>query len=250
VGDEVLVERRERVLVITLNRPEAMNSINGGLAEALLAALEELDDDRALSIGVLTGAGRGFCAGMDLKEYATAGVPGALMPLVKRGAAKPLIAAVEGFALAGGLELALMCDLIVAADGAKLGIPEAKVGLVAAAGGLMRLARQLPYGVAMSMALSGEPISSERARDYGLVTELAPPGEALTTALALAEKLAANAPLSLAASKQVLRGALGLTEDEFWRMQASATGPVFRSTDAQEGPRAFAQKRPPRWQGQ
>jgi enoyl-CoA hydratase len=160
-----------------------------------------------------------------------------------------MIAAVEGFALAGGLELALMCDLIVAAEGARLGIPESKVGLVAAAGGLMRLLRQLPYGVAMRMALSGDPITAEQAHGYGMVTEVAPRGTALAVALELASRLAANAPLSLAASKQILGGAMGLTEDEFWGMQATLTGEVFASADAQEGPRAFAEKRPPRWRG-
>jgi enoyl-CoA hydratase len=249
VSDEVLVERHERIMIITLNRPEAMNAINTGLAAGLLAAVQELDEDDSLSLGVLTGNGRGFCSGMDLKEYAKVGVPRGLMPFVKRGNAKPMIAAVEGFALAGGLELALTCDLIVAAEGAKLGIPESKVGLIAAAGGLMRLLRQLPYGVAMQMALSGDPITAEQAHGYGMVTEVSPPGQALRTARELAERLARNAPLSLAASKQVLRNSMGLTESEFWEMQASAIKPVFESDDAREGPRAFAEKRQPQWRG-
>ncbi len=249
MSDEVMVECRGRVMVITLNRPESLNAINTALATSLLSAVERLDEDDSLSIGVLAGNGRGFCAGMDLKEYLRAGLPGGLIPFVKRGSNKPMIAAVEGFALAGGLELALTCDLIVAARGAKLGIPESKVGLVAAAGGLMRVLRHLPYGVAMRLALSGEPITAEQAHNYGMVTAVAEPGSALKLALELAESLARNAPLSLAASKQVLRRATGLTEDEFWDMQASAIKPVFDSSDAKEGARAFAEKRPPRWTG-
>ena len=249
MSNEVLVERHGRIMTITLNRPEAMNAIDAGLAAGLLAAVDELDGDERLSLGVLTGNGRGFCSGMDLKEYTKVGVPGDLAQFVRRGSAKPMIAAVEGFALAGGLELALTCDLIVAAQEAKLGIPESKVGLVAAAGGLMRLLRQLPYGVAMHMALSGDPITAEQAHAYGLVIEVCARGQALKTALSLAERLAGNAPLSLAASKQVLRNAMGLTESEFWEMQSRAVAPVFESEDAQEGPRAFAEKRSPQWRG-
>jgi enoyl-CoA hydratase len=198
---------------------------------------------------VLTGAGRGFCAGMDLKAFAAVGPPKGFDQFIRNGARKPLIAAVEGFALAGGLEVALTCDLVVAAKGIKLGIPEAGVGLFAAGGALLRLPRRLPYGVAMEMALTADPITAEQAFTYGLVTRLAEKGEAATVALELAERIARNAPLSVAASKQVLRDTQGRTEEEFWDMQAPLVRAVFSSADAKEGPRAFAEKRPPSWSG-
>src|SRR5829696_3076379 len=164
----VLTETRGRVLLITLNRPEAMNAINTDLAQGLLRAVERLDTDDGLTAGVLTGAGRGFCAGMDLKAFAAGGPPKGFDGFIRHGARKPLIAAVEGFALAGGLEVALTCDLLVAAKGIKLGIPEAGVGLFAAGGALARLPRVLPFAVAMELALTGDPITAERAHEYGL----------------------------------------------------------------------------------
>ncbi|HWF75440.1 MAG TPA: crotonase/enoyl-CoA hydratase family protein, partial [Solirubrobacteraceae bacterium] len=189
----VLIERRGRVLVATLNRPEQRNAVNLAVAEGIAAALDELDDDAELSVGVLTGAGKGFCAGMDLKAFVAGERPyidgRGFAGIVQRPSAKPLIAAIEGFAVAGGLEIALACDLMVAARGAKLGIPEVKRSLVAAGGGLLRLPRALPRAVAMELALTGDPISAERGYELGLVNRLADPGGALEQALALAEAI-------------------------------------------------------------
>jgi enoyl-CoA hydratase/carnithine racemase len=249
MSDAVLTETRGRVLLITLNRPDAMNAINTDLAQGLLAAVAQLDGDDGLTAGVLTGAGRGFCAGMDLKAFLTDGMPKGFNEFLTAGARKPLIAAIEGFALAGGLEVALTCDLLVAAKGVKLGIPEAGVGLFAAGGALLRLPRRVPYGVAMEMALTADPMSAEQAHEYALVTRLAEPGSAVDVALELAERVAKNAPLSVAASKQILRETQGRTEAEFWEFQAPLLRDVFTSEDAKEGPRAFAEKRAPNWTG-
>ena len=247
--DAVLTEQRDRVLVITLNRPEAMNAINAALADGLLAAVRRLDDDPDLTAGVLTGNGKGFCSGMDLKAFARGESIGAATRFFRDGAQKPLVAAIEGFALAGGLELALSCDLLVAARGVKLGIPEVKVGLFAAGGGVMKLPSRVGYGKAMEMAVTGDPITAEEAHTYGLVTALAEPGEALAGAIELAERIAANAPLGVAASKRMIRATQGATDDELWALQGELAGPVFTSNDAKEGPAAFAEKRPPNWSG-
>ena len=249
MADEVLTERRGRVLLITLNRPDARNAINRELADALIGAVEELDDDEGLTAAVVTGAGRGFCSGMDLKAFAAGGPPKRLPRFLQDGAAKPMIAAVEGFAMAGGLELALVCDLLVAAKGAKLGIPEAGVGLFAAGGGLLRLPQRVPYGVAMEMALTADPITAEQGFEYGLVTRLAEPGQAVDVALGLAERIARNAPLAVATSKRLIRATQGCTEEEFWALQKPQIPGVFGSEDAKEGPRAFAEKRAPVWSG-
>ena len=245
----VLTERRGRVLVITLNRPEAMNAINGALAEGLLAAVQDLDSDAGLTAGVLTGAGKGFCSGMDLKAFSRGEDIGAMLEFVQNGTAKALVGAIEGFALAGGLELALSCDLLVAARGAKLGIPEVGVGLFAAGAGLFRLPGRVGYGTAMEMAITGDPITAEEAADHGLVSRLTEPGDALGEALALAERIARNAPLAVAASKQLIRATQGATEEELWKIQRPHTVTVWKSDDAKEGPRAFAEKRPPEWTG-
>jgi enoyl-CoA hydratase len=249
MADEVLTERRDRVLLITLNRPKAKNSVNSALAAALVAAIEELDGDDGLSAGVLTGADGGFSAGMDLKAFATEGPPKGFDEFLRKGAKKPLIAAIEGFALAGGLEIALSCDLLVAAKGVRLGIPEVGVGLFAAGGALMRLPRLVPYGVAMEMALTGDPISVEKAAEYGMVARVAEPGKAVDEAIALATRISKNAPLSVAASKQMVADSFGRTEEEFWKHQAPLIRDIFASKDAQEGPRAFAEKRAPKWAG-
>lgn len=249
MNDTVLTEARGRVLLITLNRPEAMNAINGDLVFGLLDAIARLDTDDGLAVGVLTGAGRGFSAGMDLKAFAAEGPPRGLGRFVQVGARKPLLCAIEGFALAGGLELALTCDLLVAARGAKLGIPEVGVGLFAAGGGLLRLTRHLPYGIAMQLALTAESINAEDAHRYGLVARLTEPGEALDGALELAERIARNAPLAVAASKQLIRQAVGSAESEFWALQRDLFDVVFGANDAKEGARAFAEKRRPSWTG-
>ncbi len=253
MADEVLVEKRDKVMVITLNRPEAMNSVNQDLANAMAAALDDLDADADLSVGVLTGNGRGFSAGMDLKAFVAGGMPmvdgRGFAGITERSAAKPLIAAVEGFALAGGLEIALSCDMIVAATGAKFGIPETGVGLFAGAGGLMRLPRRVPYGLAMQLALTAEPIRAEEAHAHGLVQVVTEKGEALAGALELAAKVAKNAPLGLIASKKLILDMAGTSESEFVAMQQAQIDAVFSSEDAIEGATAFAEKRAPNWKG-
>lgn len=249
MADEVLSEVQGRVLVITLNRPQARNAINSALGSALVAATQHLDEDDGLSLGVLTGAGKGFSAGMDLKAFASEGPPRGFADFLQKGSLKPLIAAVEGFALAGGLEIALACDLIVAARGVPLGIPEAKRGLFAAGGALLRLPPRVGHGKAMELALTAEPVAAEQALEIGLVDRLAEPGQALATALELAERIAKNAPLSLALSKKLLRGMQGRTEAEFWELQMSDAATIFASEDAREGAVAFAQKRDPVWKG-
>jgi enoyl-CoA hydratase len=249
----VLTERRERVLVITINRPEQRNAVNAAVADGIAAALDDLDSDAELSIGVITGAGKGFCSGMDLKAFVTGERPWAgdrgFAGITQRASAKPLIAAIEGFAVAGGLEVALSCDLIVAARGARLGIPEVKRSLVAAGGGLLRLPRVLPRNVAMELALTGDPIAAERAQELGLVNRLAEPGEALSAALELAEAIAQNGPLALAASKRILTESVDWPDSEFFDRQQAITEPVMASQDAREGATAFAEKRAPVWQG-
>jgi len=247
--DAVIVERKGRVMVIRLNRPDQMNAINGALSGGLWAAVQELNADPALTAGVLTGNGRGFCSGMDLKAFSRGEDIGPMFDFIKAGAEKPLIGAIEGFALAGGLELALSCDLLVAAKGAKLGIPEVKVGLFAAGGGLIRLPSRVGYGKAMEMAITGDPISAEDGATFGLISKLAEPGEALEVAIALAERIAKNAPLGVAASKQMIRSSVGASEEDLWKLQGPLQMSVFTSDDAKEGPKAFAEKREANWTG-
>jgi enoyl-CoA hydratase len=249
----LLTEHRGRVLLITINRPDQRNAVNAAVAAGIAGALDELDGDAGLSVGVLFGVGKGFCAGMDLKAFVTGERPfvegRGFAGITQRAAEKPLIAAVEGFALAGGLEVALACDLIVAARGARLGIPEVKRGLVAAGGGLLRLPRALPRNVAMEMALTGDPIEAERAHELGLVNRLTEPGEALSAALELAETIAANGPLALAATKRILVQSPDWPDSEFFERQAPIYDPVFGSDDAREGATAFAERRAPEWKG-
>jgi enoyl-CoA hydratase len=249
----VLTESRDRVLVITINRPDQRNAVNAAVAAGIAAALDQLDADGASSVGVLTGAGKGFCAGMDLKAFVAGESPHAgdrgFAGITQRSADKPLIAAVEGFAMAGGLEVALACDLIVASRGARLALPEVKRSLVAAAGGLLRLPRVLPRNVAIELALTGEPITAERGYELGMVNRLTEPGAALDVALELAGAIAANGPLALAATKRILRDSADWPESEFFERQAEISGPVMKSQDAREGAQAFAEKRAPVWRG-
>jgi enoyl-CoA hydratase len=249
----VLTERRGRILIITLNRPDQRNAVNAAVAHGVAAALDELDGDAQLSLGVLTGAGKGFCSGMDLKAFRAGErphVPGrGFAGIVERAADKPLIAAIEGFAVAGGLEVALACDLIVAAKGARLGIPEVKRSLVAAGGALLRLPRTMPRNVAMELALTGDLIEAERAYELGLVNRLADPGQALDTALQLAETIAANGPLALAATKRIMVESADWPDAEYFDRQRAITEPVFDSEDAREGATAFAERRDPIWKG-
>jgi enoyl-CoA hydratase len=249
----VLTERRERILLITINRPDQRNAVNAAVAEGIAAALDGLDADRALSLAILTGAGKGFSAGMDLKAFVTGERPWAgdrgFAGITQRSAEKPLIAAIEGFAVAGGLEIALACDLIVAARGARLGIPEVKRSLIAAGGALLRLPRVLPRTIAMELALTGEPIEAERAYELGLVNRLAEPGGAVAAAFELAETIAANGPLALAGTKRILTEAVGWPDSEFFARQEEIVRPVMSSQDAREGATAFAEKRSPVWHG-
>ncbi len=251
--DAVLTERRDRTLLITINRPDQRNAVNGAVARGIADAMDELDGDGGLSVGVLTGAGKGFSAGMDLKAFVAGESPYAddrgFAGITQRASAKPLIAAVEGFAVAGGLEVALSCDLIVAARGARLGVPEVKRSLVAAGGALLRLPRALPRPIAMELALTGDPIDAERAFELGLVNRLANPGGALQAALELAETIAANGPLALAATKRVLTESVDWPDAEFFARQGEIVGPVMSSEDAREGATAFAEKRAPVWKG-
>jgi enoyl-CoA hydratase len=247
--EAVLTEQHGRVLLITLNRPEAMNAINGALSHGLWDAVKRLDEDPDLTAGVLTGTGKGFSSGMDLKAFSRGEDIGPMFTFIQNGSTKPLIAAIEGFALAGGLELALTCDLLVAAKGAKLGIPEVKVGLFAAGGGLIRLPSRVGYSKAMEMALTGDPITAEQASTFGMVARLAEPGSAVADALALAERIAQNAPLSVAASAAIVKASVGATEEELWAIQQQHQMAVFTSNDAKEGPKAFAEKRQPNWTG-
>jgi enoyl-CoA hydratase len=248
----LLTERRDRILLITLNRPDARNAVNLAMAEGMNAALDELDSADDLSVGVIAGEGKGFSSGMDLKAFATGERPWAargFAGIVQKPAEKPLIAAIEGFAVAGGLEIALACDLIVAAEGAKLGIPEAKRGLVAAGGALRQLPRRLPAAIAMELALTGETITAERGAELGLINRVATPGKALDVALGLAEEVAANAPLATAASKQILNAQASWDDETFWAKQGEIVAPVFTSEDAIEGATAFSEKRAPDWRG-
>jgi enoyl-CoA hydratase len=253
VSHAVLVETRDSVLVMTISRPEARNAVNSAVATGLAAALDRLDEEPALSVGVLTGAGGTFSSGMDLKGFLTGDSPviegRGLGGLTQAPPRKPLIAAVEGWALAGGFEMVLACDLVVASREAKFGIPEVKRSLVAGAGGLLRLPHRLPYHVAMELALTGDPLDAETAHRFGLVNRLVDPGTALDGALALAAQVAANGPLALAATKEILRRSLDWTEDEGWKHQMDIMLPVFGSEDAREGATAFAEKRAPRWSG-
>lgn len=251
--EEVLVTVEDGVQIITINRPEARNAMTLAAAHLIAAALDELDARDDLRIGILTGAGNSFCAGMDLKGFLRGERPS--LPdrgfggLTKRPPKKPLIAAVEGYALAGGFELVLACDLVVAADNAQFGVPEVKRGLAATAGGLVRLPRQLPYRVAMELILTSDMFPATRAHACGLVNRLTPPGGALAEAKKLAQSIAANGPLSVAASKRVVVESQDWPANELWDRQTALTEHIFVSADAREGSAAFAEKRKPVWQG-
>jgi enoyl-CoA hydratase len=251
--EEVLVTVEDGVQIITINRPQARNAMTLAAAHRIAAALDELDARADLRIGILTGAGDHFCAGMDLKGFLRGERPS--LPdrgfggLTRRPPAKPLIAAVEGYALAGGFELVLACDLVVAADNAQFGVPEVKRGLAATAGGLVRLPRQIPYRVAMELILTGDMFPATRAHACGLVNRLTRPGEALAEAQRLAQSIAANGPLSVAASKRVVIESQDWPAEELWERQAALTEHIFTSADAREGSAAFAEKRKPVWQG-
>ncbi|GAS88303.1 crotonase/enoyl-CoA hydratase family protein [Mycolicibacterium brisbanense] len=252
MSEVVLRERQGRTLVITINRPEARNAFNLAVAQGLADAVDELDNTPGLSVAIITGAGGNFCAGMDLKAFASGEVPhvpGRGIGYTERPPRKPLIAAVEGYALAGGTELVLAADLVVASKVAKFGIPEVKRGLVAAGGGLLRLPKRIPYQKALELALTGDSFTAEEAAAWGFVNKVTEPGEALAGALELAERITANGPLAVAVTKEIIVKSAGWSEDEMWKKQGELITPVFTSKDAIEGATAFAEKRAPNWTG-
>lgn len=251
--DEVLRERRGHIELLTINRPEARNAINRATALALSDALDACAADDDVWVVVLTGAGdKAFSAGMDLKAFATGEIPiteQGFGGITKRDFAKPLICAANGSALAGGFEIMISCDMVVAADHAKFGIPEASRGLVAGAGGLIRLAKRVPITIALEMALTAEPLDATRAYELGLVNRVVPSDQVLDVAIALAERIAKNAPLAVRTSKSVMKQATDLSEEQAWTVSDEAFGMIGRSGDALEGAVAFAEKREPNWQG-
>ncbi len=253
MSDEVLVEVEDGVMLITINRPKAKNAVNLAVAKGMAAAMDRLDSSDDIQVAILTGAEGTFCSGMDLKAFVTGEMP----MIAGRGFAgfiealpkKPLIAAIEGYALAGGFELALACDLVVAADNSKFGIPEVKRGLIAGAGGLMRLPRQIPSRVAMELSLTGDFISSQRAYELGLINRIVAAGTAVDAARELAKTISANGPLAVVKSKEVVIKSQDWALDDMFSEQQKVADVVFSSEDAIEGATAFAEKRAPNWKG-
>jgi enoyl-CoA hydratase len=253
MANELLRERRGHVELLTINRPEARNAINRATALALSDALDDCETDDDVWVVILTGSDtKAFSAGMDLKAFATGEFPiteKGFGGLTQRDFPKPLIAAVNGSALAGGFELMISCDMVVAGDHAKFGIPEAQRGLIAGGGGLIRLAKLIPRAVAYEMALTADPIDAQRAYELGLVNRVVPSDQVLDSAFALAERIAQNAPLAVRTSKRVMHDSLEMTEAAAWDLNNESFGFIGKSADALEGAIAFAEKRPPNWQG-
>ncbi|HLU79993.1 MAG TPA: crotonase/enoyl-CoA hydratase family protein [Burkholderiaceae bacterium] len=254
MSELVKAEVVDKILVITINRPEARNAVNLEAAEQLAAALDRLDNDDALVIGVLTGAGNTFCSGMDLKAFAATGQrpyvgDRGFAGICERPPRKPLIAAVEGYALAGGCEIVLSCDLVVAASNATFGVPEVKRGLVPGSGGMVRLPSRIPYHIAMEAVLTGDMFPAERFHHFGLVNRLTEPGQALQGALALARSIAANGPLAVQTAKQIIAESRNWRPADMFDLQRPRIAHVFTSADAKEGATAFAEKRQPVWTG-
>jgi enoyl-CoA hydratase/carnithine racemase len=253
---ELLRERIGHIELLTINRPEARNAINGAVSIALSTAFDELTVDDDVWVVILTGSGdKAFSAGMDLKAFAAGesadimGATGGFAGIAQRDFPKPLIAAVNGTALAGGCEIMLACDLVVAVEGAKIGIPEVKRGLFAAGGGLIRLPKRIPSAIALELALTGEPIDAQRALALGLINRVVPADRLRDEALALATTIVENAPLAVRASKRIMKQAGELSESEGWKLNNASVGAIFGSADAMEGPTAFAEKRKPTWTG-
>lgn len=253
MSESVLVERRNGIQIITINRPEAKNALDGAVARGIAAAIDELEGDESLKVGVLTGAGGTFSSGMDLKAFLRGDTPvvgdRGLGGITKATPRKPLIAAVEGWAVAGGFELLLACDMVVAASTARMGVPEVKRALVAGGGAALLLAQRVPLAVALEMLLTGDPISAERAASLGLVNRVTAQGMALDGAIELAQSIAANGPLAVAVAKEIAREAGGWSREEQWDRQDNLMTAVFNSEDAREGALAFAEKRDPVWRG-
>jgi enoyl-CoA hydratase/carnithine racemase len=256
MSDELLRERRGHIEILTINRPEARNAINGAVSRGIAQALDELESDDDCWVVILTGSGdKAFSAGMDLKAFLAGeagdimGAKGGFAGIAQRDFAKPVIAAVNGPALAGGFEIMLSCDLVVTIDTATFGIPEVKRGLMAGAGGLIRLPKRIPPTIALELALTGDPIDAHRALALGLVNRVVPADRLLDEALALAGRIAENAPLAVRASKRVMKQAGEVPDAQGWEINNAAVGEVFSSADAMEGPAAFAEKRAPNWTG-
>jgi enoyl-CoA hydratase len=253
MADAVVTEVAGGTAVITINRPEVRNAVNGEVARGIAAAIDEFDARDDVRVLVLTGAGGSFCAGMDLKGFLAGDAPVApgrgFAGITERPPLKPVIAAVEGYALAGGFEIVLACDLLVASDAAEFGLPEVRRGLVAGAGGLLRLARRVPYHLAMEIVLSGERFPAARLAEAGLVSRLVPAGQALAGATELASRIAQGAPLALAASKRVIVESADWDGAAAFALQGEIINAVFGSADAIEGAVAFAEKRAPVWRG-
>lgn len=254
MSELVTLERIGKLVLITLNRPEARNAINLETAQALAQALDEFDADPSIAVGVLTGANNTFCAGMDLKAFAKTGQrpyvgDRGFAGICERPPAKPLIAAVEGYCLAGGFEIALSCDLIVAADSANFGLPEVKRGIVPGSGGMVRLPSRIPYHMAMEMVLTGGMYPAARMAELGLVSRLAEAGKATEQALALAEQIAANGPLAVQTAKSIISQSRDWRQSDLFDLQRPRIAGIFTSADAKEGATAFAEKREPVWQG-
>ena len=249
------LEQRGPFAVVKINRPEARNAVNGAVAHGIEEAIDQIEADDGTWVGILTGEPPVFCAGADLKEINSGNAGGlatergGFAGIVQRERTKPIIAAVDGPALAGGTEIVLSCDLVVASTTATFGIPEVKRSLVAGAGGLFRLGRKIPLNIAMELALTGDPIDAERAHHFGLVNRLVEPGEALTAAVALAEQICANAPVAVRESRKIVLEATNAPDDVGWRMSAAGMGAAMSSADFTEGLTAFIEKRPPVWTG-
>jgi enoyl-CoA hydratase len=254
MADEVLTEVSDGVAVITINRPQARNAVNGAVARGIGTAVAELDERKDVQVLILTGAGGTFSAGMDLKGFLTGDSPNfedrGFGGIVQRPPVKPVIAAVEGYALAGGFELVLSCDLIVASEEAKFGLPEVKRSLVAGAGGLLRLPKRIPYHLAMEIALTGDHYPAARLHAAGLVNRLVPAGDALAAATEFARRIAQGGPLALTATKRVIAESGDWDSTEEFQRQGEIITPVFASADAREGALAFAEKRQPVWRGE
>ena len=253
MSEELLVSVEDGIMTMTMNRPQAKNAMNKSMSHAIAEAVDLFEANADIRVAILTGAGGTFCSGMDLKGFLAGETPvvkgRGFAGLTQYSPAKPLIAAAEGFALAGGFELLLSCDLVVATETTKFGIPEVKRSLVAGAGGVFRLPQQIPPRIAMELALTGDHFDAKRMYEVGLINEIVPEGQALEGAKKLAARIACNGPLATAATKKIMQEYKTWPHDEIWQRQQTIMDPVFSSEDAIEGATAFAEKRAPVWKG-